>query len=57
MTRSRGVSSGILRLPDRRRAVGLVYLLAATALGSLLFVRLAAARYFTAAHQLRRYLR
>lgn len=31
-------------------------LAAATALGSLLFVRLAAARYFTAAHQLGRYL-
>jgi ABC-type iron transport system FetAB permease component len=29
---------------------------AATALGSLLFVRLAAGRYLTPAHQLRRYL-
>ena len=29
---------------------------AATAIGSLLFVRLAAGRYLTAAHQLRRYL-
>jgi ABC-type iron transport system FetAB permease component len=34
-----------------------VFMLAAgTALGSLLFVRLAAARYLTPAHQLRRYL-
>jgi ABC-type iron transport system FetAB permease component len=31
-------------------------LAAATALGSLFFVRLAAAKYLTAAHQLRRYL-
>jgi len=34
-----------------------VFMLAvATALGSLLFVRLAVARYLTPAHQLRRYL-
>jgi len=31
-------------------------LAAATAMGSLLFVRLAARRYLTDAHQLRRYL-
>jgi putative ABC transport system permease protein len=40
----------------RYQMVVVFMLAAATALGSLLFVRLAAARYLTAAHQLRRYL-
>ncbi len=40
----------------RYQMVVVFMLAAATALGSLLFVRLAAACYLTAAHQLRRYL-
>jgi len=39
----------------RYQMVVVFMLAAATALGSLLLVRLAAARYLTAAHQLRRY--
>ncbi len=40
-----------------RYQIVVVFMLAAgTAMGSLLFVRLAAARYLTRAHQLRRYL-
>jgi UDP-glucose/iron transport system permease protein len=40
----------------RYQMVVVFMIAAATALGSLLFVRLAVARYLTAAHQLRRYL-
>src|SRR2546427_11001405 len=40
----------------RYQMVVVFMLAAATALGSLLFVRLAAGRYLTPAHQLRRYL-
>jgi ABC-type iron transport system FetAB permease component len=54
---------GFVYLLDEHPLVAIRYqmlvvfmLAAATALGSLLFVRLAAARYFTAAHQLRRFL-
>jgi hypothetical protein len=42
--------------PLVRGALRAAMIPAATAIGSLLFVRLAAGRYVTAAHQLRRYL-
>jgi UDP-glucose/iron transport system permease protein len=43
-------------LAIRYQMVVVFMLAAATAMGSLLFVRMAASRYLTAAHQLRRYL-
>ena len=51
------ILAGASPLTAIRYQIVVVFMMAvATALGSLLFVRLAVARYFTPAHQLRRYL-
>jgi len=51
------ILAGASPLTAIRYQIVVVFMLAvATALGSLLFVRLAVARYLTPAHQLRRYL-
>jgi UDP-glucose/iron transport system permease protein len=51
------ILAGTSPLQAIRYQIVVVFMLAtATAIGSLLFVRLAAGRYLTAAHQLRRYL-
>jgi putative ABC transport system permease protein len=51
------ILAGASPLTAIRYQIMVVFILAvATALGSLLFVRLAVGRYLTPAHQLRRYL-
>jgi len=55
--RGREILAGSSPLLAIRYQIVVVFMqAAATAIGSLLFVRLAAGRYLTAAHQLRRYL-
>jgi len=57
LRRFAGVATGEIPLVAIRYQMVVVFMQgAATALGSLLFVRLAAGRYLTPAHQLRRYL-